>query len=676
MPVVLAATLPIAAAKLDPIDARRVWDFIIKIQENPAQPSISMERITQARDRNIWSGRISQNLRAVIHLDGDTRTILYAGQHDDAYDWARTRRLERNAVTGSLQLVESPEVVAPILAAIPTPVWPLFAAHPDAYLLSLGLPPDWLPAIRAISTEDQLFEVAAKLPEDVMDRLLDVADGKVVMPPAPLPASTPATEGADAQRSFFVLDENADLHTLLDAPLAAWLVFLHPSQRRLAEATFKGPLKVTGSAGTGKTVVAIHRARNLARLGKRVLFTTYVHALCTNLEQCLSLLCTPEELKRITVSTVHSRALALVQQGDRQIHPINDGEIKALIEATARDQGCTLLLELLMAEWEAVIQPQGIATWEAYRTASRAGRGTPLAAKERWAVWQVLELVYADLERRCAITYSDLSRHARELLLLGTVASPYDVVIVDEVQDLGPQELLLLEALGGTGQDGLTLVGDGGQRIYGKATSLKSLGIDVRGRSHVLRLNYRTTAQIRRFAEHVIRGIADDLEGARDERRGVRSLLDGPEPLLRAFTTLEEQLSFVVAEIVGQVEMGRKLDDIAIFARKRELLEPLKVALHAADMRYRLLTGKGTAGGVTLATMHGAKGLEYKIVFVVDVSDNQVPQPKAYQGIQEPQALEEALRREQQLLYVAITRARDEVYLTWVGERSRFIAQR
>ena len=198
MPVVLAATLPIAAAKLDPIDARRVWDFIIKIQENPAQPSISMERITQARDRNIWSGRISQNLRAVIHLDGDTCTILYAGQHDDAYDWARTRRLERNAVTGSLQLVESSEVVAPILAAIPTPVWPLYAAHPDAYLLSLGLPPDWLPAIRAISTEDQLFDVAAKLPEDVMDRLLDVADGKVVVPPTPLPASKPATESADA----------------------------------------------------------------------------------------------------------------------------------------------------------------------------------------------------------------------------------------------------------------------------------------------------------------------------------------------------------------------------------------------------------------------------------------------------------------------------------------------
>jgi len=673
--VILAATLPVAAAKLNPVDAKRVWDFIIKLQENPAQSSISMERITQARDRNFWSGRISLNLRVVIHQEGDTRTILYVGLHDEAYQWARTRRLERNAVTGSLQLVESPEVVEPILAAAPGPVWPLFAAHADAYLLSLGLPPDWLPAIRAISTEDQLFDVASKLPEDVMDRLLDVADGKVVVPPAPVPPSKPATESTDARRSFFVLDESDDLRALLDAPLAAWLVFLHPSQRRLAEGTFKGPLKITGSAGTGKTVVAIHRARNLARQGKRVLFTTYVNALCTNLEQCLSLLCTPEELGRITVSTVHSRALALVQQGERPVHPTSDGEIRTLIEGIAREQGCLHGLELLQAEWEAVIQSQGIATWEGYRVANRVGRGTPLVAKERREIWQVLELVYAELERRSAMTYSDLSRRARELVLQGKVARPYDAVIVDEVQDLGPQELMLLDALGGDGQDGLTIVGDGGQRIYGKTLSLKSLGINVRGRSHVLRLNYRTTAQIRRFAERVLRGVADDLEGARDERRGVRSLLDGPEPLVRRFASPSEQIAFVVSEIAGQVEMGRGSGDIAIFARRRDLLEPLKKALLDGGMRYRLLTSDGGVGGVMLATMHGAKGLEYKVVFVIDVSDDQVPQPKAFQGIQEPQALEEALRREQQLLYVSITRARDEVYLTWVGERSRFIAQ-
>jgi superfamily I DNA/RNA helicase len=277
------------------------------------------------------------------------------------------------------------------------------------------------------------------------------------------------------------------------------------------------------------------------------------------------------------------------------------------------------------------------------------------------------------LARKSSMTYPDLCRHARELLLAGQVPNPYDAVIVDESQDLGPQELLLLAALGGAGQDGLTLVGDGGQRIYGKRTSLKSLGIDVRGRSYVLRLNYRTTEQIRRFAERLIRQEADDLEGGHDDRRGVRNLLGGPQPLLRGFPTADAEHAFVVDEITGHIEAGRQPEDIAIFARKRDLLEPLKGRLHAAGLRYRLLTDRATASGVNLGTMHGAKGLEFKVVFVIDVSDDQMPQPKAYKGLTDPQARDEALRGEMQLLYVSVTRARDEAYLTWVGEKSRFL---
>jgi superfamily I DNA/RNA helicase len=247
-------------------------------------------------------------------------------------------------------------------------------------------------------------------------------------------------------------------------------------------------------------------------------------------------------------------------------------------------------------------------------------------------------------------------------------------VIVDEVQDLGPQELLLLAALVGTGPDCLTLVGDGGQRIYGRPISFQALGIDVRGRSHVLCLNYRTTEQIHRFAERILHGSADDLDGGRDDQRTVRSLIGGPEPTTQGFTTSDEQTRFVVSQIDRHLAEGLQPEDIAIFAPKKDLLDPIKVPLQAAGRHYHILSAtKGEASGINLGTMHGAKGLEFKVVFVIDVSDGHVPPAWIYWGTKDPQAREEALQREMQLLYVSVTRARDEVYLTWVGKRSRFL---
>ncbi|HWE61386.1 MAG TPA: 3'-5' exonuclease [Chloroflexota bacterium] len=668
----MARSLTSSAVRLGQADSSRIWSFIDKLQENPAQPGLSLERINQARDANFWSARVSQSLRAVIHRDGDAYTILFAGKHDEAYAWARTHVFSQNAVTGALQIVAAPELVAAILPAVPTALPGIFDAHADQFLLSLGLPPAWLPPIRKVVNEDQLLEICFELPEDVQERLFALAEGKAVSPPTPLPPDRPAIEGPDTRREFVTIDAATNLRKLLEAPLATWLVFLHPSQERLAWGSFRGPLKVAGSAGTGKTVVALHRANHLARQGKRVLLTTYTNALCDNLEASLQLLCSAQDRQRISAGTVHSTALALVRQVDRRVQPVGDADVRPLL-GRHRPADCPLSMEGLEVEWEEVIQAQGMTSWDVYRSASRAGRGTPLSVRDRKTVWTAIEAVQTDLRHRGLLTYVDVCRRARELLQAGTVTSPFDAVIVDEVQDLGPQELLLLSALGGSGQDGLTLVGDGGQRIYGKGTSLKSLGIDVRGRSHILRLNYRTTEQIRRFAERIIHNTADDLDGGRDDRRGVRSVLAGPQPLLRGFATAQEQYCFVVDEIGQHLQAGLQPNEIAIFARRKDLLERLKDRLHGAGFRYRF--GHRRDDSINLATMHSAKGLEYKIVFVIDVCDDQVPQGRAYRAIADEQAREDALRREAQLLYVSITRARDEVYLTWVGEKSRFLRE-
>ena len=670
MPVSLATSLIASAGKLAGTDAKQLWAFVEKLEENPAHPGLSLERLIQARDPHFWSARISRNLRAIIHQDGDSRTVLYAGQHDKAYDWARTRVLTRNSAIGALQIVESPTVLEETLSAVSPKARGLFDPYSDDYLMHLGTPPDWLPAVRKIINVDLLYEVTNQLPKDVQDRLLDLADGKVVTAPIPVTLDRPARESPDTQSEFVLLDDMAEFRKLLEAPLATWLVFLHPTQRRLATGVYRGPLKITGSAGTGKTVVALHRARQLAARGKRVFLTSYTKALCTNLEVSLRLLCDQEELSRITVTTVHARALAIVQAVDSQVRPINDAEVYELL-ARERPADCPLSTESLETEWEDVIQAQGITSWEEYRLARRMGRGVGLGLRERRAIWTVIGAVRATLAHDRRITWVGLCQRARELLAAGAVANPFEAVIVDEVQDLGPQELQLLAHLGGSSQDGLTLVGDGGQRIYGKGASLKSLGIDVRGRSTILRLNYRTTEQIRRFAERIIGDTADDLDGERDDRRRVRSLLSGPAPLLRGFASPDEQYRFVLSEIGQHLQLDRQEEEIAIFARKKELLEPLKACLREGGHRFRFVGGKGN--GITLSTMHGAKGLEFKVVFVIDVADDQLPPARTYAHLTDEQARAEFLRREAQLLYVSATRARDEVYLTWVGEKSRFL---
>lgn len=678
MPVALSNSLASAARKLSANEAHRVWTFLDKFWENPAHPSLSIERLTKIKNANLWSGRISDDLRAILHKEGDLWTVLHVDHHDDAYNWAKTRTVERHIKTGALQIVVAPEVVASIVEADPTPVSQpsLFTQYPDDYLLSLGVPPTWLPTIRQIRSKDVLLNAVLELPEEVAERLLDLAEGGFVTPPTPLAEDQPAIASPDTKRRFTVLDSNQDLLKLLDAPLATWIAFLHPSQQQLASGTFKGPVKVTGAAGTGKTVVGLHRARYLARQGKRVLLTSFVTTLCRNLERNLQLLCTPEELANITVTTVHRQAKELLKQAGETLEAVDDDAIKKLIERFYHS-GCPLSPAYLYLEWESVIQAQGITSWEAYRTANRAGRGQPLTVKDRKQVWLIFEQVLKTLQMRGENDWSGICHRAIELLNSGKVQSPFDAVIVDELQDLGPQEIKLLAALAGEGADRLMLLGDAGQRIYAGRTNLKSLGIDVRGRSHILRINYRTTEQIRSFADQIVGDRRDDLNGEPEERKGTISLLRGPEPTIHGFQTQAQQFKFVVSEIQKLLKQGLALDEIAVFARTNDALKPVESSLEAAKLPYQRLSRdiEAQANAIHLGTMHRAKGLEFKVVFVINLSDDQMPLIYLVNQMPDQPSREAALEREKQLLYVSVTRARDEVFASWVGPPSRFLEE-
>jgi len=644
--------------------------FIVMFQANPKQPGISLERLDNV-SKHLWSGRVNQDLRAIIYQDGASWALLHVDHHNAAYRWAERRDVGRHPVTGALQILDVVETVVekkvekPVRAGI-------YDAQEDDYLISLGVPPAWVPAIRQIATDDELLEVGGKLPEDVFDRLLRVFSGELVTPPAPVAPTKPLE--TVAATGFYLVADAADLASVLAAPLDRWIAFLHPSQRAVVDATPKGAVKVTGTAGTGKTVVGLHRARAHARRGHRVLLTSFVTTLCDNLQRNLRKLCTKDELARVTVSTIDKQALALARKVDSRLQPASPEAVRKLLADLAARHAPQFSPAFVAAEWDAVVDAQGIATWPEYRTASRTGRGKPLSVANRKVLWQVYGDVIATLAVRHEATWSIISRRALEALETGKATSQFDAVIVDELQDLRPTALRLVCALVGNHPEHLMLLGDAGQRIYAGKVALSVLGIDVRGRSHVLRINYRTTEQIRRAADLIAAESSDDLDEGTEDRTRTRSLMTGPAPTFAGFSDRADELTDAVRSIKDWRANGLALDEIAVFARTAKRADEIEAKLSSEGLAAVGLDDEhATPGAVQVGTMHRAKGLEFKAVLVVDASADTLPSPGLMRSAVDPQDRDNALARERQLLYVAMTRARDLLRVTWTGKPSRFL---
>lgn len=675
----IADTFTDSLARLTGEEQKTVKTTAFDLQLDPANPGMQFHRLERAKDRGFWSARASDDIRLIVHRTDRSLLLCYVDHHDAAYSWAERRRLSVHPKTGAAQLVEIRETVREITipkyveAAKP----PLFASFSDDDLLSYGVPSEWLGEVREVK-ESTLLELVLHLPSEAAEALLSLAVGETPQVAPAIIAGADPFDHPDAQRRFRVMNNVDELERALNYPWDKWAVFLHPAQRELVERSFNGPARVSGSAGTGKTVVALHRAVYLARSipDARVLLTTFSDTLAHALKaKLVSLISNEPHLgERLEV---HS-----MQAIGRRLYELNFGrpniastEIveQLLLDAARKAEAERFSRRFLMSEWLEVVDAWQLGKWEEYRDVRRLGRKTRLPERQRAVLWDVFSQVQSALRGRNLITNSQL--FSRLASWFAGKPSPFEFVVVDESQDVSVAQLRFLAALGDGRPNSLFFAGDLGQRIFQQPFSWKALGVDVRGRSRTLRINYRTSHQIRTQADLLLDPELADVDGNLEQRRGTISVFNGPAPVVRILDSQDDEINTVSEWLAERLGEGVAPREIGIFVRSAAEIERARAAAEKAGIPFRILDERlgATSGYASISTMHMAKGLEFRAVAVMACDDEVIPLQERIEAIADEADLEEVYNTERHLLYVACTRARDNLLVTSVKPASEFL---
>jgi len=681
----IADTFTDSLARLTGDEQKAVKTTAFDLQLNPANPGMQFHKLDRAKDPNFWTVRVSRDIRIIVHKTESSLLLCFVDHHDKAYHWAERRKLETHPKTGAAQLVEIRETVKEISipkyveVEQPAPTKPALFAHvSDEDLLKYGVPEEWLVDVRNVN-EDGLLNLADHLPGEASEALLELATGgipRVALPSAPV--SDPFAH-PDAQRRFRVMSNVEELERALEYPWDKWTVFLHPAQRQLVEQDYNGPARVSGSAGTGKTIVALHRAVYLARNhpDARVLLTTFSETLANALRTRLRRLISnePHIGERLEVHAIDAIGRRLYESLSGVPNITSRDVIRELLtEAVNGIEGQAFSSHFLMTEWEQVVDAWQLDKWEAYRDVIRLGRKTRLPEQRRVVLWSIFEHVRSQLDANKLITYPGLfSQLASQLA--NRKHPPFDFVVVDEAQDISVAQLRFLAALGGQRPNSLFFAGDLGQRIFQEPFSWKSLGVDIRGRSCTLHINYRTSHQIRMQADRLLGPEVADVDGNVEDRRGTVSVFNGPSPTIQILDSVEEENKVVADWLLKMNSEGVLPHEIGVFVRSDGELERACAAVEGSGLPFKVLDEhvETTSGYVSISTMHLAKGLEFRVVVVMACDDEVIPLQARIETVADDNDLEEIYNTERHLLYVACTRARDNLLVTSVKPASEFL---
>lgn len=684
--------------KLTPNEQAQANKAVMLFQQDPQHGGLHYEKLTAFRDDKLRSIRVNQDVRIILATveKQNLYLMLYIDHHEQAYFWAARRKVEINPNTGNLQVftVQEQELIAAEQPAMVTQPG-LFDAIRDRQLVQLGVPEEALPLVRSMKIEADLetARLNEQIPADVHDGLFMLMAGasfdeafNEVIPAITQQVDTDDFAAALARpesRACFVVAENEEaLQEVLNQSLEKWRVFLHPAQRRLVEGKKNGPVRVLGGAGTGKTVVAMHRAKwlaeHVATPANKVLFTTFTRNLAADIQQNLNKICSTAQRERIEVINLDAWVISfLKKQGYDYGLLMNTQQERQLWEQAYSDKpaGSGLSLAFFQEEWARVIQPLSIMTADEYKTSSRIGRGTPLNRQQRIDIWPVFERYRHLLSSNYLKEPDDAYRDARRLLEGSPELRPeLCAVIVDEAQDMGTQAFMLIRALVPPSSNDLFIVGDGHQRIYGKnKVVLGQCGIDIRGRSSRLKVNYRTTDETRQVAVSVLEGVSvDDLDGGEDTQAYYHSLMHGPSPSIRSFASMTEQVQQVIEDLLAN---DLAADNCCVIARTRKELVEIQAEFVNRGQRCHMLDRDSTPtpdGAINLATMHRVKGLEFDAVFILSANKGLVPLDFVVNQAADLVARRQKENEERALIYVSLTRARKLAFVYGYGQMSEW----
>ena len=670
----------------------KATEFFNKFRTNPNSPGINYEKIDEGIDKNICSVRIDDAYRAIVVRCPDTNVfmLLWVDHHDEAYAWAKRKKCSINKVTGGVQVFDVQEVTVEKTVEKET----IFAKYSDAQLLRMGLPEEQLPMVKSIETLDEFYAMKKSLPEDAYEGLEWLAhdfDYDEVVSTLYEKETEPvsdedfaaALQSDSSKKSFVIVDGEEELKRIMAEPLEKWRIFLHPTQRRIVNRDYSGPARVLGGAGTGKTVVAMHRAKRLAGeldQGKKVLFTTFTRNLADDIKENLRKIASVDQMRQIEVVNLDSLVSSFLREQGYEYKVCFSDELDKVWDDAIAAAGGTLdyTKNFYIDEWVKVVQSQEAYSKEKYIKASRIGRGLRLDRIKRTKVWGVFEEYMRICDERKLRDSEYAMYECRIILEKQYTSGRYENIIVDEGQDLSPSAYRLIRSLAGEPhKNDIFIVGDAHQRIYRNKAVLSKCGINVRGRARKLRINYRTTEEIRKYAFGLLKGVSfDDLDEAYDDGDNCQSLTHGEVPQIKRFNTPEEELEFLVKEIKALEAAGVPQKDICIVARTHKMIDAYKDGLRANGIvSFEITTNKvddRSRNEVRIATMHRVKGLEFNYIFAAGVNNKALPNG-VRSDFSDDVSLEEFETEEKCLLYVALTRARVGAYVTCYGKMSSLI---
>lgn len=635
---------------------KKLVELTQKFEEDSTQASIHLEKINAARDSKVRSARVGLDYRAIVIAPekGDTFLLMHIDHHDEAYQWCLNKRFEAHLALGTLQVFDVEEAERSLEDTKPHGADHAATGMPtassgyvlqqltDGELFQAGVPEALIPAIRAVRNDDDFERLADYLPTEAAQVLYGVASGMSLdeaineMLGALEEIEKPAGPGdfshlAEVTNMDLVLVQGEEhLREILSEDIEEWRVFLHPYQRRLVEWYTRGPMKIFGAAGTGKTVALMHRAAWLAQGcndAEKVLITTFTTNLSVTIKGLMEKLA-PSLIDRIEVTNLHQLARTICSRARWQGKIAEKEDLQsiwkkvlALPVAAELEFSGTFVRE----EFEQIVDPMGITTEEEYLTVIRSGR-KPLRRKQRKALWNVFVELRRQLAGRNLLTFDGLIHQAREVLEGGEFPT-YRHVLVDEIQDFSLEALRLIANISpiAEGLDNpLCVVGDGHQRIYNLVpVPLSRAGIEVRGRSRRLKINYRTSEEIRDWAHATLEGVeVDDLDGNQALTKGDRSTFRGPKPQFVACRNDDEVASAVVSWVKGLTENGQiKTHEICLTPVKSnsKVISALQSnGFATVELKARQADPGQEQSGVRFGTKKRIKGLEFKAVALLD----------------------------------------------------------